>query len=208
MDAIGLLKRWKKRRYLKSIDRYIELSEKSIYEPSFGIDLRNPREGKKYLTVGANGIIGGRFIFETEEGYIRVGERVHIGGGTSLICRDQIIIEDDVTIAWGCTIYDHNSHSIYWDKRKNDTIQEYKDSLECGNILKNKDWSNVLSEKIVIHKKAWIGFGVIILKGVEIGEGAVVGAGSVVTKNVPPYTVVGGNPAIELKKNIVYNCDT
>jgi acetyltransferase-like isoleucine patch superfamily enzyme len=46
----------------------------------------------------------------------------------------------------------------------------------------------------------WIGFNSIILKGVTIGEGAVIAAGSVVTKDVSPYTIVGGNPAKFLKK--------
>ncbi len=48
---------------------------------------------------------------------------------------------------------------------------------------------------IEIHDRAWIGSRVLILKGVTIGEGAVVAAGSVVTRNVPPFTIVGGNPA-------------
>lgn len=50
-------------------------------------------------------------------------------------------------------------------------------------------------EPIVIHDFVWIGVGAIILQGVEIGEGAVVAAGAVVTKDVPPYSVVGGVPA-------------
>jgi len=48
----------------------------------------------------------------------------------------------------------------------------------------------------------WIGTRVTILSGVTVGEGAVIAAGSVVTKDVPPYTVVGGNPAKVLKENI------
>ncbi|MBK8021791.1 MAG: hypothetical protein IPK19_10285 [Chloroflexi bacterium] len=48
---------------------------------------------------------------------------------------------------------------------------------------------------IRICDKAWIGFNAVILKGVTIGEGAIVGAGSVVTKDVPAWTVVAGNPA-------------
>jgi acetyltransferase-like isoleucine patch superfamily enzyme len=53
---------------------------------------------------------------------------------------------------------------------------------------------------IRIGNKAWIGFNVIILKGITIGEGAVIGAGSVVTKDVEPFTVVAGNPAKIIKK--------
>ncbi|WP_292489709.1 DapH/DapD/GlmU-related protein [Mesorhizobium sp.] len=49
--------------------------------------------------------------------------------------------------------------------------------------------------KVRISDNAWIGFNSIILKGVTIGEGAIVGAGSVVTKNVEPFTIVAGNPA-------------
>ena len=46
-----------------------------------------------------------------------------------------------------------------------------------------------------INDRAWLGFNSIILKGVTIGEGAIIGAGSVVTKDVPAYTIVAGNPA-------------
>lgn len=48
---------------------------------------------------------------------------------------------------------------------------------------------------VIIGDRVWIGFRAIILPGVNIGEGAVVGAGAVVTKDVPPYTIVAGNPA-------------
>ncbi|MFN7691728.1 MAG: DapH/DapD/GlmU-related protein, partial [Bacteroidota bacterium] len=58
---------------------------------------------------------------------------------------------------------------------------------------------NIASKPIVIHDKVWISFNAIILKGVTIGEGAVVAAGSVVTKDVAPYTMVAGNPAKFIK---------
>ena len=54
--------------------------------------------------------------------------------------------------------------------------------------------------KIVIEDDAWIGAGAIILPDVTIGEGAVVGAGAVVTRDVPPYTVVVGVPAQPIKR--------
>jgi virginiamycin A acetyltransferase len=48
---------------------------------------------------------------------------------------------------------------------------------------------------IIIEDEAWIGFGVIILSGVTVGKGAIVAAGSVVVKDIPPYSIAGGNPA-------------
>ena len=59
----------------------------------------------------------------------------------------------------------------------------------------NKDWTDVPVRSVVIGDKAWIGFNSIVLKGVSIGERAIVAAGSVVTRDVPAATVVAGNPA-------------
>jgi acetyltransferase-like isoleucine patch superfamily enzyme len=60
---------------------------------------------------------------------------------------------------------------------------------------------------ITVEQDAWIGTGAVILPGVTIGEGAVVGANSVVSKNVPRYTVVGGVPAHYIKDVVVpWNC--
>ncbi len=52
---------------------------------------------------------------------------------------------------------------------------------------------------VIIEDDCWIGAGAIILNGITIGKGSVVGAGSVVTKDVPPYTIVAGNPARKIK---------
>lgn len=68
------------------------------------------------------------------------------------------------------------------------------------NFSKIWDLVKIQRGKIVIKHDAWIGAGAIIMPDVTIGEGAVVGAGSVVTKDVDPYTVVAGVPAKILKK--------
>jgi acetyltransferase-like isoleucine patch superfamily enzyme len=62
------------------------------------------------------------------------------------------------------------------------------------------DHVNSVAGTIVIERDAWIGTGSVILPNVTIGEGAVVGANSLVRRNVPPYTIVGGVPAREIKK--------
>ncbi len=70
-----------------------------------------------------------------------------------------------------------------------------------------KSWSNAMEGKsypqkgnIEIGNDVWIGFGATIMAGVKIGNGAIIGAKSVVVKDVPAYTIVGGNPAKEIKK--------
>ena len=183
---------------MQCIKPYVELSEDSFYGDGFHIDLRNPQIGKKYLTTGHHCVLDGTYVFETESGDISIGDRVHIGGST-FICRSGIKIDDDVTIAWDCLFYDHNSHSTSWFERQNDTEQEYKDIKVGLNPITNKNWDVVRSKPIHICAKAWIGVGCKILKGVTIGEGAIVAAGSVVTKDVEPWTVVGGNPANKIK---------
>lgn len=62
-------------------------------------------------------------------------------------------------------------------------------------LLKNQESESLTKGPVVIGDDVWIGFRAIILSGVTIGRGAVVAAGSVVTKDVPAYTIVGGNPA-------------
>ena len=70
----------------------------------------------------------------------------------------------------------------------------------CPICLLEKDWKNIEVSPTIIEDDAWIGVNVIILKGLTIGKGAIIGAGSVVTKNVPPMTLVAGNPAKVIKE--------
>ena len=160
----------------------------------------NKIQKRKYVIIGEKGIINAHFIFESSQGQIKIGDNVHIGQA-NFICRSSIEVGNDVTMAWGITIYDHDSHSIYWEHRKNDNLICYSDyKNHNGNNVINKDWGNVVTKPIVIGDKVWIGFDATILKGVTIGEGAVVGAKSVVTKDVEAWTVVAGNPAKIIRK--------
>ena len=68
------------------------------------------------------------------------------------------------------------------------------------NLSRIRLYVKVVDGKIRIENDAWIGAGVIILPNVNIGEFSVIGAGAVVTKDVPPYTVVAGVPAKTIKK--------
>lgn len=179
-------------------NKYFEKDDSTILLAHSGIrfDVFDKLENRKYIKIGSKGIIGAQFIFESDKGEVIIGDNVHLGAVT-FICRGKIEIQSDVTMAWGITLYDHNSHSIYWEERKNDNYQCYDDYIKYnGNSLVNKDWTCVQDKPIIIKSKVWIGFDVTILKGVTIGEGAVIGAKSVVTKDVEAWTVVAGNPAV------------
>lgn len=195
MNIRSIYKKHKRKKQLAAAAPFINIHPDAILSDNFNLDLRAPKSGETYLEIGAKSMVDSSFVFETETGHIKVGERVHIGGGTQLISKNNITIGDDVIIAWNCTIYDHNSHSIHWEERKNDVSREWENAVNGQSVLQNKDWSVVKSAPITIEDKVWMGFGVTVLKGVTIGEGAVIGAMSVVTKDIPPYTVVAGNPA-------------
>lgn len=160
--------------------------------------MRKPLQTKKYLILGENSIVQGRFVFERETGEITIGSNTFIGGST-FVCINKIEIGNDVLISWGCTIIDNDSHSLEWIHRKDD-VKDWKRGVDENQVGKYKNWEHIKSSPIKICDKVWIGFHSIILKGVTIGEGAVVGAGSVVTKDVPPYSIVAGNPARIIKK--------
>lgn len=98
----------------------------------------------------------------------------------------RVIIEEDVTISQGAKIYSHR-HDLY--------------------KLSHREDDNAIPVETKICKGAWIGAMSIILPGVTVGEYAVVGAGSVVTHNVEPYTIVAGNPA-RFIRNITMHSNT
>jgi acetyltransferase-like isoleucine patch superfamily enzyme len=162
--------------------------------PCFRILAASLWEGR--IRIGRDCVLESVILFEkTDSGQVSIGDRVHIGGNSKIISIDKIEIEDDVTIAWDCTLYDHNSHPLDWEDRSMDTLREVQDHKTTGDFIRNKDWSHVRHAPIRICRRAWLGFGVTVLKGVTIGEGAVVGAQSVVTRDIPPYCVAAGNPA-------------
>ena len=138
-----------------------------------------------HLRVGDQSRVETRLTIERAEASLTIGSRSFIGGGV-ISCASSIDVGDDVMIAWDTTIFDHASHSLRFSERASDVT---------GWLRGEKNWSVVKMAPVRIGNKAWIGFGSIMLPGVTIGEGAVVGAGSVVTRDIPPWSVAAGNPA-------------
>jgi len=130
----------------------------------------------------------------------KVGKYVTFYPGIKINPCMKIKLGDHVDLAWGVIITTGGGVEI-GDR----TLVGYRTLISSGNhvIPPNKGkifYSGHKSEKVVIGKDVWIGGSCVITAGVTIGEGAVVAAGSVVTKNVPSFTIVGGVPAKIIKE--------
>lgn len=151
------------------------------------------------LEIGDRCVLHNQFVFESPWGKVTVGDGVLINGGTMIQSRSSVQIGNSVMISWGCTISDHDSHSISYVDRIADHDQRFV-ALAQGVPAPDKDWSRVATAPIKICDNSWLGFETIVLKGVVIGEGAIVGARSVVTRDLPPWTIAAGNPARPIKE--------
>lgn len=152
------------------------------------IEKRHPQS---YISVGEKSRIDGYVVTELATSRVSIGKNTLVGPNTIIDCVSKVTIGDNVLISYECVFSDSDNHSLSYSKRKND-LENWR--------LGQQDWTAVNTAPILVNRGAWIGARAIILKGVTIGEGAVVGMGSVVTRDVPPFTVVAGNPAKEIRK--------
>lgn len=113
---------------------------------------------------------------------------------------DQLIIGKFCMIASGVTFIMNGANHL------NNAISSFPFAIF------GKDWSGAMEGKsypnkgnTIIGNDVWIGYDATIMPGVEIGNGAIIGSKSVVTKDVEPYSIVGGNPAREIRKRFDQN---
>jgi acetyltransferase-like isoleucine patch superfamily enzyme len=109
-----------------------------------------------------------------EGAVIKIGKGTYLNRNTIVVAEKLIDIGNNCRIAWDVVIMDSDLHAL------------------PGNEIENKP--------VVIEDNVWIGCRCIILKGVRIGEGAVIAAGSVITKDVPKYSLVAGVPGRVIKQ--------
>lgn len=150
--------------------------------------IENNQSRQDAIVIGAHSKILGHLVVLRHGGRINIGESCFIGEYSRIWSAHSIAIGNRVLISHNVNIHDHNSHSHSAAARHVHFNQIFSEGHP--EIL-----NDVSSAPIVIEDDAWIGFNATILKGVTIGRGAVIGACSVVTKNVAPYTIVAGNPA-------------
>ncbi len=117
------------------------------------------------------------------KGNLIVGRNVGMSS-CSIVCHEKIVIGNNVNLGGNVVIYDTDFHSLNAADRMDVKV----------------DQQNTQRKQVVLYDGVFVGAHVTILKGVTIGENSIIGAGSVVTKDVPPNEVWAGNPAKFVRK--------
>jgi acetyltransferase-like isoleucine patch superfamily enzyme len=120
-------------------------------------------------------------VTRTKEAKIEIGNNVGISGAT-IYARIGILIGDNTLIGGNVKILDNDFHPIEFEARN------------------RNDDEMIKAKKIIIGRNCFIGCNSIILKGTKLGDGCVVGAGSVVCGDFPNGVVIAGNPAITIRR--------
>ena len=138
------------------------------------------------IQIGENSIVKGTF-YACEKGRIVVGDHFFLGPNSMIGAVENISIGRCVIISNDVKIYDNNTHPTEPKSRERMSMEGFENE--------NWSWRWAAHAPVVIEDNVWIGQYATILKGVTIGKGSVVATRAVVTKDVPPYTIVAGNPA-------------
>lgn len=153
-----------------------------------GCELANYTNNPRNIVVGAHTSLRGELLVFWDGGRITLGEWCYVGLHSRIWSQAGVTIGDRVLISHMVDIHDTDGHPIDARDREEDARA----------ILSRSAYvtpTKTASAPVVIGNDVWIGFKASILKGVRIGDGAIVAACSVVTKDVPARVVVAGNPA-------------
>lgn len=156
-------------------------------------EILNFRKDPDAVTIGAHTSVRGQMLIFWDQGSISIGEWCYLGASSRIWSQASVKIGNRVLISHLVDIHDTDGHPLDAADRR----------IDAEAILSNAPYvapTRTKSAPIVIEDDVWIGFKASIMKGVRIGEGAIVAAGSVVTKDVPPRTIVAGNPARIVKQ--------
>jgi acetyltransferase-like isoleucine patch superfamily enzyme len=142
---------------------------------------------KEAIKIGAHTVSRGEFRIFNPAGSIRIGCYCYIGDHSRIWSAVGITIGDRVLISHFVNIHDNDSHPKSASLRHRQAIEIFEKPAF--------DMTDVGMAPIVIEDDVWIGFNASVMKGVTVGKGAVIGAATVITKDVPPYAIMVGNPA-------------
>jgi acetyltransferase-like isoleucine patch superfamily enzyme len=141
---------------------------------------------RERIQIGAHTLTRGECLV-LHAGSISVGSYCYIGDHSRIWSTVGVTIGDRVLIAHAVNIHDNNSHPASAAPRHRQAIEIF--AGDTSNM------TEVGMAPIVIEDDVWIGFNATILNGVTIGRGAIIGAAAVITKDVPPFAIMVGNPA-------------
>lgn len=178
--------------YPGRIPENVIVDDTAYIESTFSFHLyRSQQPGGVKYARGASTYLGTMFDVGPH-GRVTLGECALIHGAR-IICDAEVSIGDYALISWNVVLMDtHRLPANPSERRK---------ELELVAARRPRFLAaHVQPRPIHIERNVWIGFDVCVLPGVTIGEGSIVGAKSVVTENIPPFTVVGGNPARIIRK--------
>lgn len=161
------------------------IGDKTVFYPSANVI--NALGKKDNIVIGANCHIKGEFFLFGHGGRIELGDYCYLGDNSRVWSAKRIRIGHRVLISHNCNIFDNDTHPLDPDARH----RQFVDIITTGHpkVIDLKE------EEVIIEDDVLIGANATVLKGVTLGRGAIVAAGSVVTRNVPPFTIVAGNPA-------------
>jgi acetyltransferase-like isoleucine patch superfamily enzyme len=173
--------------YPGTIPDNVVIDDTAYVETSFSFFLYRSRMpvGVKYGR-GASTYLGTMFDVGPR-GRVELGEYALVHGAR-IICDAEVIIGDYALISWNVVFMDTYRLPTGARERRQELERVPDRPLRVAA-------ADVSAQPIRVERNVWIGFDACVLPGVTIGEGSIVGAKSVVTKSVPPYTVVAGNPA-------------
>jgi acetyltransferase-like isoleucine patch superfamily enzyme len=158
----------------------------------FPARIRNIRGDSDKIIVGAHSHIFGELLTFAHGGEIRIGEWCYVGEGTRIWSAASIEIGDRVLISHSANIFDSLTHPLRVAARHEQVRQIFQQGHPQQLSLDEKP--------VKIGDDAWIGAGAMVMRGVTVGNGGIVAAGAVVTRDVPPYTIMAGNPAVVIRE--------
>jgi acetyltransferase-like isoleucine patch superfamily enzyme len=150
--------------------------------------VRNPTGDAGHIRVGRHALVEGELAVYEYGGRIEIGEYSYVGVGTRVWSGESVKIGRYVLLAHNVHVTDTNVHQISALERAEHILRT---DVHGQPFLKG----SIKTGPVEIGDHAWLNFGVSVLRGVTVGEGAIVGACSLVTKDVPAYTFAVGNPA-------------
>ena len=139
------------------------------------------------LILGSHCTMDGVHFAIGETGRVSIGDYCYFTNAV-LLCELELRIGNYVVIGWNATIADTDFHPLA-------PAERIADAVACSPLADGRPRPEIAKRPVIIEDDVWIGPNATILKGVRIGSGAWIEAGSLVTRDVPPRSRVVGNPA-------------